>query len=142
MSYETNIKHIQFSVASEDSIFKQSEIQVETPNLYHNQLPIENGISDLHMGAIDHRTICSSCLNDSNNCPGHFGHLKLKYPVIQPMYFDMMIKWLNIVCHRCGRLLVSEEDLKNISDKQRLQKTTELVKLSSNQVCKHCKKNE
>lgn len=33
--------------------------------------------------------VCSTCCQDFNNCPGHFGHLELPLPVYNPLFFDV-----------------------------------------------------
>lgn len=32
---------------------------------------------------------CSTCCQDFNNCPGHFGHVELPLPVYNPLFFDV-----------------------------------------------------
>lgn len=51
--------------------------------------PAPGGLYDLALGPSDNKEVCSSCMQDYNNCPGHFGHVELPLPVYNPLFFDV-----------------------------------------------------
>ncbi|KAI4894429.1 hypothetical protein NFI96_010484 [Prochilodus magdalenae] len=61
-----------------------------------------NGLYDLSLGPADNKEICSTCTQDFNNCPGHFGHVDLHLPVYNPLLFDklyMLVRGSCLSCH-------------------------------------------
>ncbi|KAL6121028.1 hypothetical protein NUSPORA_02126 [Nucleospora cyclopteri] len=62
--------------------------------------PVPNGSYDLRMGPCDMETICGTCNQGLNGCPGHFGHLKIQ-PVMNPLLFDTFYTLLRSFCHSC-----------------------------------------
>lgn len=48
-----------------------------------------NGLYDLSLGPADSKEVCSTCMQDFNNCPGHLGHIELPLPVYNPLFFDV-----------------------------------------------------
>lgn len=81
-------------------------VAVITHDQFRGDSPVEGGIDDLYMGTTDSRYRCSTCRQDKQNCLGHEGFIHLKYPVIHPLMKDELTKWLNIICHSCGSILV------------------------------------
>jgi DNA-directed RNA polymerase II subunit RPB1 len=47
-----------------------------------------------------------------NDCPGHFGHMKLARPVFHVGFIDVTLKVLRCVCFHCSRLRVDKSDFK------------------------------
>ena len=74
---------IKFSCLSPEEIRKMSAVKVITPDTYDDEnRPYERGLMDLHMGVIEPGLRCKTCGCNSNDCPGHFGHIELARPVI------------------------------------------------------------
>lgn len=46
--------------------------------------PREQGLGDPKMGSIDRAFRCASCGENSQTCPGHFGHIELAEAVYHP----------------------------------------------------------
>ncbi|XP_028271640.1 DNA-directed RNA polymerase I subunit RPA1 [Parambassis ranga] len=70
-----------------------------------------NSLYDLALGPVDSKEVCSTCCQDFNNCPGHFGHIDLPLPVYNPLFFDklyLLIRGSCLVCHMltCPRAAV------------------------------------
>ncbi|XP_035016584.1 DNA-directed RNA polymerase I subunit RPA1 [Hippoglossus stenolepis] len=61
-----------------------------------------NGLYDLALGPADSKEVCSTCCQDFNMCPGHFGHVDLPLPVYNPLFFDklyLLIRGSCLACH-------------------------------------------
>ncbi|XP_038157379.1 DNA-directed RNA polymerase I subunit RPA1 [Cyprinodon tularosa] len=61
-----------------------------------------NSLYDLALGPADIKEVCSTCCQDFNNCPGHFGHVELPLPVYNPLFFDklyLLIRGSCLACH-------------------------------------------
>ena len=70
------------------------------------------GLKDLRFGPIDNNKKCKTCKKDIDNCPGHFGYIKLEKPVYHVGFFDQIIKVLKCVCWNCHRLLINDYDIR------------------------------
>ena len=66
------------------------------------------------MGTMDKNLLCRTCNGDFIQCPGHFGHIILEYPVYHVGYTDLCNKILSSVCHQCKKIMVKDEDLEPI----------------------------
>ncbi|MBN3305594.1 RPA1 polymerase, partial [Amia calva] len=66
--------------------------------------PAANGLYDLALGPADSKEVCSTCMQDFNNCPGHLGHLELPLPVYNPLFFDKLFLLVRGSCLNCHRL--------------------------------------
>lgn len=51
--------------------------------------PSVNGLYDLALGPADSKEVCSTCVQDFNNCSGHLGHIELPLTVYNPLLFDV-----------------------------------------------------
>ena len=50
---------------------------------------------------------CATCKADTiEACPGHFGHIDLATPVFHDLYKGTVIKLLQCICKKCGKLLL------------------------------------
>lgn len=97
--------------------------------------PIDGGLNDPHMGSTDRAWVCQTCGNKKTVCPGHYGSVELRYPVKSPLFRDELLKWLKIICHGCGELLVV---LKNqVRHERRLMEVTKLTRAIKQ--CHYCK---
>ena len=116
---------LSFYVLGNDENEIDSNVIVTNKELFKSDLPISGGVYDAHMGTTDHLWLCETCGNNKTTCPGHFGSIELKYPVKNPLYREFILKWLKIICFKCGGL-ISDKKLK--VSKSRL--LTEYVKIS------------
>ncbi|XP_014822463.1 PREDICTED: DNA-directed RNA polymerase I subunit RPA1 [Poecilia mexicana] len=64
----------------------------------------QNSLYDLALGPTDIKEICSTCCQDFNNCPGHFGHIELPLPVYNPLFFDKLYLLIRGSCLSCHML--------------------------------------
>lgn len=103
------IEGIQFGALLPQDIIAQSEVEVQTRDLYD----IEVGRSVKALGALDPKmgistsaNQCATCHGNLATCHGHFGHVKLALPVFHVGYFKAIISILQCVCKSCGWLLL------------------------------------
>ncbi|XP_034545146.1 DNA-directed RNA polymerase I subunit RPA1 [Notolabrus celidotus] len=60
-----------------------------------------NSLYDLALGPADNKEVCSTCCQDFNSCPGHFGHVELPLPVYNPLLFDKLYLLIRGSCLSC-----------------------------------------
>ena len=100
---------IKFSCLSPEEIRKMSAVKVITPDTYDDEnRPYERGLMDLHMGVIEPGLRCKTCGCNSNDCPGHFGHIELARPVIHVGFIKEIKMLLECTCSSCGKLLLTD----------------------------------
>lgn len=68
-------------------------------------------VNDPRGGTIDH-SMCSSCNLDNNDCPGHFGIIRLNEKIIHPMFRREVVDILTSICGSCGGLLLPYDTIK------------------------------
>ncbi|MEM2956408.1 MAG: DNA-directed RNA polymerase subunit A' [Candidatus Pacearchaeota archaeon] len=104
---------ITFSLLSPEQIKKLGVAKIVTPELYDmDGYPVDGGLMDLRLGAIDPGVRCRTCGGKLKECLGHFGYIELARPVIHVKYVPLIEMLLRTTCGNCGRILVSENDLK------------------------------
>ncbi len=81
---------------------------IEHAEAMENGQPKANGLLDPRMGTVDKNSKCLSCGGKMEECPGHFGNIKLAKPVYHVSYMNSILKVLQCVCYHCSRLLVDE----------------------------------
>ncbi len=109
---------IKFSCLSPEEIRKMSAVKVITPDTYDDEnRPYERGLMDLHMGVIEPGLRCKTCGCNSNDCPGHFGHIELARPVIHVGFIKEIKMLLECTCSSCGHLLLTDDQVELIRSK-------------------------
>lgn len=84
------IKGLEFSALSAKDIIAQSEVEVQTRDLYDlekGRTPKQFGALDPKMGISSNSLECKTCLGNLASCHGHFGHIRLALPVYHVGYF-------------------------------------------------------
>jgi len=108
------IKSIKFGLLSPDIIRKMSVAIISTPDTYDEDgWPIDGGLMDRRLGTIEPSQKCLTCGNRMGECPGHFGHIELARPVIHVGFAKTIYQLLRATCRRCGRILLSQEEINN-----------------------------
>jgi DNA-directed RNA polymerase subunit A' len=147
----TRISKIKFGILSPDEIRKMSVTTIVSTEVYDNDgMPIDGGVMDRRMGAIEPGETCPVCGNTRENCPGHFGHLELAKPVFHVAFTKYILMYLKATCSNCGRIKIPEsereeflkllrdlEDLKLTHLKRRLHEYIRR-KAASTTTCPHC----
>ncbi len=136
---DKKIDGVRFTVLSPDEIRKMSAVKVTIPDTYNDDgYPIENGLVDIRMGVIDPGLKCQTCGARMGTCPGHFGHIELVRPIINPLYGKVLLYLLQSTCEKCGRLVLNEKDLEKLKDElEELEdesKTKSIVKFRTKKV--------
>lgn len=108
MDIETKeIDSIVFGIFSTEEIIKNSVAKIHV-----NKLNGEGSVYDERMGSMESSKDCVSCQMSCKDCPGHFGHIELNYPILHPMYYRFIVSFLKCFCHKCYNFLLTEEHLR------------------------------
>jgi len=127
------VDEIRFSLFSPDDIKKISAAKIVTPELYNiDGYPVDGGLMDLRLGAIDPGVRCRTCGGRLKECLGHSGSIDLARPVIHLKYVPLIELGLRCFCRQCGKLLLSEKDLEKYTPSERAKKAKDAKK------CPYC----
>jgi len=127
------IGEIKFSLISPDQIKKLSSAKIVTPELYDiDGYPVDGGLMDLRLGAIDPGVRCRTCGGRIKECLGHPGSIDLARSVIHLKYVPLIEMGLRCFCHSCGKLMINEKDAPKYSPSQKAKKAKDAKK------CPHC----
>lgn len=113
-TYE-NITGVQFYVMGDrdteiSSIMEvKNKDSVEIEDFGSPKVAVNDGIYDSRMGYFN-RNDCTTC-QGADKCPGHFGMIRLNYPVYSPMFIKYIVKWLNVICWQCYNPIIGYIDL-------------------------------
>ena len=142
-SYLTKIlSKIEFGVMSNEMIEKMSVVEVKD-----TKMAGPHTVYSPELGAMTNKpcVICSNAFSlEENNCPGHFGHIKLNYPIPNPLFKNEISSYAMCFCNKpmCARLVVTVETLRlsNIIKKEGLARIAAVKQLcESVDECPHCK---
>ena len=139
------IDKIQFGILSNEMVEKMSVVDIKD-----SKMAGPNTVYAPEMGSIDNKpcVICGNKMNiyseGNNDCTGHFGHIKLNYPVPNPLFKSEIAAYASCFCNRplCARLIFKKEHLsiEGIMKKEG-QARIEAIKAKVDEVeeCPHCK---
>lgn len=106
-----SLRKVMFGLISPSDARKIGFIEITKPTAYdEGGLPVQGGVLDPRLGTINPRKRCPICGNYPKNCPGHFGRIELAMPVVHIGYVKRVKDALNTVCHKCGKILLPEEE--------------------------------
>jgi len=104
------ISGMEFSLLSPEQIKKLSVAKIITPELYDvDGYPVDGGLMDLRLGAIDPGVRCRTCGGRLKECLGHPGIIELARPVIHIKYLPIIDLVLRSTCEACGKVLIKDE---------------------------------
>ena len=127
------VAEIGFALFSPEQVKKVSVAKIVTPELYDiDGYPVDGGLMDLRLGAIDPGVRCRTCGGRLKECLGHPGRIDLARPVIHLKYIPLIEMGLRCFCHDCGKLMLSDENLKKYIPSERAKKAKDSKK------CPHC----
>jgi DNA-directed RNA polymerase subunit A' len=127
------IGSIGFSLLSPEKIKKLSSAKIVTPELYDiDGYPVDGGLMDLRLGAIDPGVRCRTCGGRLKECLGHPGSIDLARSVIHLKYVPLIELGLRSFCLSCGKLKLDEKALEKYEPSIRLKKAKDAKK------CPHC----
>lgn len=127
------VKEISFSLLTPEDIKKMSSAKIVTPELYDiDGYPVDGGLMDLRMGAIDPGVRCRTCGGRLKECLGHPGRIELARSVIHLKYVPLIEMGLRVFCHHCGKLMLADKDLEKYPPSEMIKKAKDAKK------CPHC----
>ncbi len=142
LTYTSSIADVGFYVLGNEDVKRISCSAVLNPDVMNGDRPMPDGLYDSHMGTTSYEYDCLTCRNRKGVCPGHFGHITLRYPVKSPLYRDELLKWLKIICFYCGALVVKENPsigaLKRLAEYAKSNRTEKDAE--GKPICMRCKK--
>ena len=147
--YSENIKKIE---KIEFSIFRNKDVKlysavsndpfgINLAESYESYEPKKGGLVDLRLGTCDIYLPCSTCGQNNNDCPGHFGHTELASPVFHIGFLPHLKNILQCICLKCSNILVEKTDIhfKKALLKKSEQRFKEIKALTKSvNYCFHC----
>ncbi len=128
------VGEIGFQLLSPEKIKKLSVAKIVTPELYDiDGYPVDGGLMDLRLGAIDPGVRCRTCGGRLKECLGHSGSIDLARSVVHIKYVRIIEIGLRAFCHECHKLMLSADDLKKYNPTKRIKRAKDRRK------CPHCK---
>ena len=98
------IKAIEFSISSDQDVLSQSVVEVLHGKIPQGQEELCNTLYDLRMGTIEKGVKCETCFMDHTKFTGHFGHIALAVPAVNPICLKQL-KWIvKHICRKCMRI--------------------------------------
>ncbi len=132
-NFQKQVRSLGFSLLSPDQVKKLSSAKIVTPELYDiDGFPVDGGLMDLRLGAIDPGVRCRTCGKRLKECPGHPGSIELARPVFHIKYIQLIEHCLRSHCPACGKLTLSEEKQKLYNPSERAKKARDA------KVCPNC----
>jgi len=127
------VGEIKFGLISPEQIKKISSAKIVTPELYDiDGYPVDGGLMDLRLGAIDPGVRCRTCGGRLKECLGHPGSIDLARAVIHLKYVPIIEIGLRSFCHECGKLLLEDKKASKYTPSERAKKAKD------NKKCPHC----
>src|SRR3989344_460158 len=117
------IGEIGFALFNPEQIKRISVAKIVTPELYDiDGYPVDGGLMDLRLGAIDPGVKCRTCGGRLKECFGHPGRIDIARSVIHLKYVPLIEMGLRCFCQNCGKLLIAEKDLGKYTQRQKAKK--------------------
>jgi len=127
------ISGMSFHLLSPEQVKKLSVAKIVTPELYDvDGYPVDGGLMDLRLGAIDPGVRCRTCGGRLKECLGHPGVIELARPVVHISYLPIIDLVLRSTCEACGKILIKDEKDLNKPLIDRIKKAKDGKK------CPHC----
>ena len=127
------VDSLKFSLLNPQQIKKISAAKIVTPELYDKEgYPVDGGLMDLRLGAIDPGVRCRTCGGRIKECLGHPGSIDLARPVMHLKYIPLIEIGLRSFCSSCGKLTLDDKKLETLSPTLRAKKAKDAKK------CPHC----
>jgi DNA-directed RNA polymerase II subunit RPB1 len=108
----SEITSIQYFIRGSEDIRADSHAAIVKADTFKSDEPVSGGICSPKLGTMDYYYTCHTCRQNKDLCSGHTGHALLNSPLISPMYFVEVDKWLRVICHECGFSVYTEQELK------------------------------
>jgi DNA-directed RNA polymerase II subunit RPB1 len=140
------IKGIDFSIFTNREVKLYSAVAndpfgINLAESYDNYEPKKGGLVDLRLGTCDIYLPCTTCGENSLDCPGHFGHTELAQPVFHYGFLNHLKSLMQCICLQCSKILIdkSEPLFKKSINKKPEARFKEIKNLTKNvNYCYHC----
>jgi DNA-directed RNA polymerase II subunit RPB1 len=106
--YRDLVTSVDFGLFPPEEIQRLSVCRISEPAMYIHNLPAPFGVNDHRLGSVDRRLACGTCHRNVHECPGHYGSLRLEFPIFHVGFLDYVLKILKCVCYFCSALLVTD----------------------------------
>jgi DNA-directed RNA polymerase beta' subunit len=126
-SYYSEIQKVEFYILGSEENYIDSAVSITNKELFKGEIPVANGPYAADMGTTSYHYHCGTCQNFKSACPGHPGSVDLLYPVKSPLFRDEILRWLKVICFKCGRLLLNKDI--NVASSRLLIEYVKLAKL-------------
>lgn len=127
------ISALHFSLLGPEQIKKISTAKIVTPELCNiDGYPVDGGLMDLRLGAVDPGVRCRTCGGRLKECLGHPGSIDLARPIVHLKYIPLIEIGLRCFCHDCGKLLLAEKEIEKYTPSERVKKARDAKK------CPYC----
>eukprot|EP01134_Creolimax_fragrantissima_P007036 CFRG7036T1 len=77
------------------------------------------GVLDKRLGAADKGSYCDTCGLGREDCPGHYGLVRLELPVFHVGYFRYILQILQMICKVCSRVMLDPVEKHRMLKKSR-----------------------
>ena len=137
-----DVDNVKFDVMSAEEIKEMSVCEVNS-----SKLSGDNSVYDPAMGVMANGEECVTCGCNMENCPGHFGYIKLSSWLVHPLFYKHVLKYLKIICFHCHRLTFDKdfiymEDMKCKVDDSNTMLDVMVSYSSKDIICCHCTKTQ
>lgn len=96
---------IEFGILSATEIRQMAVAEINNTKLHG-----PNSVYDERLGStIITKDKCVTCGLTSKSCTGHFGFIRLAYPIFHPLFEKEILKLVKLFCISCARLIQAEE---------------------------------
>ncbi|GAB2269507.1 hypothetical protein Dimus_004424 [Dionaea muscipula] len=94
---------VRFGFMTDEEVRKHSVRKITRPNLFDGLVPARGGLYDPALGPLKEkdRSLCITCGQSYDLCPGHCGHIELVTHAYHPLMFTMLCKILQKTCFYC-----------------------------------------
>jgi DNA-directed RNA polymerase subunit A' len=96
------ISEIKFALLNPEKVKRLCCKSMYTRIIDIDGYPVDGGLMDLRLGAIDPGVKCRTCGGRLKECLGHPGSIDLARPVMHLKYMPVIEKALRCFCHKCG----------------------------------------
>mmetsp|Transcript_11185 Transcript_11185/g.46744 ORF Transcript_11185/g.46744 Transcript_11185/m.46744 type:complete len:426 (+) Transcript_11185:59-1336(+) len=99
-----HVRALAFSFYTSDEVRALSVKAITNPTTFDDMgRPVQGGLYDLALGTTSHKELCVTCHLGYQECPGHFGHIELAVPAVNPLLYGTLLKILKAKCWYCNR---------------------------------------
>ncbi|GAB2221563.1 hypothetical protein Drorol1_Dr00012747 [Drosera rotundifolia] len=97
------LTRVRFGFMTDEEVRKQSVKRITRPDLFEHGLPTQGGLYDPALGPLKERdrSLCVTCGQTYDFCPGHCGHIELITEAYHPLMFNMLCKIFQRTCFSC-----------------------------------------